>query len=127
MRDTGKGFAIGAAFITVVYMLSFANVAVRAQAPAEMRAAATAQQTSPAADFVPSEVQSLKLQLAQRELNLAQLAQQDALHQLVALGTQIRLENGWPATVQFNPYTLGYVSTVPPNPAAQNLPPAQKK
>jgi len=78
--------------------------------------------------YQPSEVQSLRLQLA---LKNAQLAQRDAadaqqrfqnsLNDLRTEGEKVRTENKWPDTVKFDPSTMTFVE--PPAPAKKEDPP----
>jgi hypothetical protein len=72
--------------------------------------------------FEPTEIQSLRLQIRQRD---AQIAQKDlftanqrfqlTLGELQAEAQKIKTENKWPADVRFNPDTL--VFEEPPKPA----------
>jgi len=77
--------------------------------------------------YSPTEVQGLRLkvaqqaaQLAQRELQLAcsepQQKFQKAIGDLNAEADKVKMENGWPEEVGFNPDTL--VFSVPPPPPA---------
>lgn len=76
--------------------------------------------TPPAAPatYKPTEIQLLKLQVAQKDAQLAQVqlqrAQQTfqgALAQLDTVAGDVKRENGWPKDVQFSPDTLTF--TVP--------------
>lgn len=68
-----------------------------------------------AAALKPTEVQSLRLQVRQKDallakaaLEQAQHAFQQALQDLTAEGERVRVEQGWPAGTQFDPNTLAY-------------------
>jgi hypothetical protein len=79
---------------------------------------------SPAAPskYQPTEVQALKLQVLQRDAQLAQIqlqraqqAFQGALAALDAEAGKVKTENGWPKDVQFSPDTLTFdVPKLPP-------------
>jgi hypothetical protein len=78
--------------------------------------------TSP--KYVPTEVQSLRLQNKQKDAQLAQMrlqqagAQfQQALADLTAESVKVKTENHWPDAVQFNPDTLAF--SEPPAPPAK--------
>ena len=85
--------------------------------------------------YSPTEVQGLRLkvaqqaaQLAQRELQLAcsepQQKFQKAIGDLNAEADKVKTENGWPKEVGFNPDTLAF--TEPPPPAPPTPKPAEK-
>jgi len=81
------------------------------------------------ADYTPTEVQSLRLQLAQVKAKDAlaayQVAQQNyqqALAALSAEGERTKKENGWPSTLQLNYNDLTFTEP-PPTPAP--VPPTQ--
>jgi hypothetical protein len=74
---------------------------------------------APAKEYHASEIQSLKIQLAQKDallakanLEQAQRTFQQALTDLNALAQNIKKENGWPEEVQFDPNTTQF-STPP--------------
>lgn len=65
------------------------------------------------AEYTPTELQSLRLQLKQRDAQLAQkdffIAQQNMNAALQALNSEaekVKAANGWPESVQFNQATL---------------------
>src|SRR5882724_8201041 len=65
--------------------------------------------------YNPTEVQQLKLQLKQRDAQLAQVALREAqsnfqqkVKDLMEEGVAIRNEQGWPESVQLNPDALSF-------------------
>ena len=71
--------------------------------------------------YQPSEVQSLRLQLALKNAQLAQRDAQDAnqrfqnsLRDLNVEGEKVRVENKWPDTVKFDAGTMTFVEPPPP-------------
>jgi len=85
-----------------------------------------------ASKYQPTEVQALKLQVAQRDAQLAQIqlqraqaAFQGALAKLDELAGQVKLENKWPAEVQFSPDTLQFET--PPKPPPAPMPSARER
>jgi len=70
--------------------------------------------------YSPTEVQTLRLQVKQRDAQIAQkdaqLAQehfQSVLAALQAEAEKVRVENKWPETVKFDPNSLNFTETVP--------------
>lgn len=93
--------------------LTLIGAAGRAQSPA----------TAAPATYRPTEIQALKLQVLQKDAQLAQVqlqraqqAFQGALAALDAEAGAVKKANNWPADVQFSPDTLTFV--------APQLPPA---
>lgn len=72
--------------------------------------------------YKPTELQALKLQVLQKDAQLAQVqlqraqqAFQGALAALDAEAGKVKVENGWPKDVQFSPDTLTFeVPKLPP-------------
>ena len=67
--------------------------------------------------FTPTEVQSLRLQVRQKDallakanLEQAQRVFQQALTDLTAEGEKVKVEQGWPKDTQFNPNDLSYAA-----------------
>src|SRR5436190_2377129 len=65
--------------------------------------------------YTPTEVQQLKLQLKQRDAQLAQVALREAqsnfqqkVKDLMEEGVAIKKEQGWPESVQMNPDSLTF-------------------
>jgi hypothetical protein len=65
--------------------------------------------------YKPNEIQSLQLQvlqrdaiIAQKDLNAAQAAYQKALTALTDKGNEVKKANKWPDNVQFDPNTLNF-------------------
>ena len=88
-------------------------------------------QAAPAAKFEPTEVQKLRLEVKQRDAQLAQVGLQEAQRQFRAAldnfrneGETVKKENHWPETVQFDPQTLTFKDLPAPKPAEK---PADKK
>lgn len=107
--------------IVVIGLFALTGIAL-AQAPSV---------AAPPSKFEPTEVQRLKLQVAQKDAQLAQVqlqraqvAFQAALAELDAEAGRVKAANGWPATVQFSPDTLTFVEA--PKPTAAPAP-EQKK
>lgn len=105
MRDTRRALAPYTA-IVLIFILFFLWLIGKAQAPAT---------------YKPTEVQQLRLQvkqrdawLAQRDAIEAQRRYQQAVGELNALGEAIRMENGWPESVVFNPDKVEFSQTPPP-------------
>jgi hypothetical protein len=76
--------------------------------------------------YQPTEVQHLKLevaqahaQLAQRDYMAAQKAYQDSMQALQAASDQVKKENGWPETTIFNYDQLTYSAPPPPPPTSE--------
>lgn len=93
--------------------LTFISVAGLAQSP-------PAAPPAPA-KYVPTELQLLKLQVAQKDAQLAQIqlqraqqAFQGALAALDAEAGAVKKENRWPDAVQFSPDTLTFAIVDPP-------------
>lgn len=95
-----------------------------------------AQAPLPAASkYKPTEIQQLKLEVAQKDAQLAQVqlqrAQQvfqSALAKLDDVAGQVKRENGWPEGVQFSPDSLTFIAP-PEQPAPKTptpTPPAKK-
>jgi hypothetical protein len=70
--------------------------------------------------FTPTEVQNLRLQVKQRDAQIAQrdmVAAQEKFQNFLATlqseGEKVRLENHWPDTVKFDPNTLGFTESTP--------------
>lgn len=93
-------------------------------------------QAAAASKYVPSELQLLRLQVKQRDAQLAQIALRDAQRNMqVALqalseeSERVKADNKWPATVQFNFDSMTFVDapavTVPA--AAQPKQPLSQK
>lgn len=91
-----------------------------------------AQATAP--KYTPTEVQSLRLQVKQRDAQIAQrdmVAAQEKFQNFLAVlqseGDKVRLENKWPDTVKFDLNTLGFTETpvVTPNPKPIPVPAKQ--
>jgi hypothetical protein len=83
--------------------------------------------------YNPSEVQTLRLQVKQKDAQLAQLDMQAAterfqvaLNGLQQAGEAVRVENKWPDTVKFDPNTLSFneasAPIVAPTPVATGTP-----
>jgi hypothetical protein len=72
--------------------------------------------------YQPTEVQSLKIQLAYKDVQIAQQQYQAALNALSGTAAAAQKENGWPVTVTLNYAALPAVQFVD-HPA----PPAPKK
>jgi len=92
--------------LIVGFSLLFFMCGVLAQAPSK---------------YQPSEVQSLRLQLALKNAQLAQRDAQDAnqrfqnsLRDLNVEGEKVRVENKWPDTVKFDAGTMTFVEPPPP-------------
>jgi len=90
------------------------------------------QTNPPQTDYKPSEVQMLRLQLAQEKaknaellLTQAQQQYQAAIGNLSSEGEKIKTENKWPPTVQLNFQTLAFSAPPKPPPTAQPTPPKQ--
>jgi hypothetical protein len=93
------------------------SVAVLAAAhPAQQKPAPPA----PPVNYTISEVESLKLQVAQKDVQLAQMNFIGASNAFRATEDAIRKAHGWPDTVTLNPQTLRFQG--PPAPPA--APPA---
>lgn len=112
MRDTRRALAPYTA-IVLLFVLFFLWLIGKAQAPAS---------------YKPTEVQTLRLQVKQRDAWLAQRdaiesqrRYQQAIAELNALGEDIRKENGWPTTVLFNPDKVEF-SAPPANTARPGAP-----
>jgi hypothetical protein len=85
-----------------------------------------AQDAAPKKDYKPTEIQSLKLKVAQQDALLAQKDVQAAQARLnaamTALGAEanaVKKENGWPDDTNFNPDSLTFVAPAPAPPAAK--------
>jgi len=86
--------------------------------------------------FKPSELQLLRLQVKQRDAQIAQIAAQDlnnkfqkTLDELRAEGDKVKAENKWDSTVVFNPNDLTFTKptlTASPTVLPNNQPPAKK-
>ena len=79
--------------------------------------------------YTPTEIQTLRLQVKQRDAQLAQqnvLAAQEKFQAILAglqgYGEAVRVENKWPDTVKFDPNTLSFTDTAQPVPAAKPTP-----
>lgn len=73
--------------------------------------------------FKPTELQSLRLQvkqrdawLAQRDFLDAQRRYQQAVADLTTLGEQVEKENSWPSSVKFDANTLEFAPAAPAAP-----------
>lgn len=84
---------------------------------------AAAQQKPAAKTLEPTEVQHLRLEVAQKDAQLAyatfqqaQVAYQKAVVNLQQLGEQTKRDNKWPAEVTFDLSTLVFTQPVPPAP-----------
>lgn len=112
--------------IVVIGLFALTGITIVAQAPPA---------APPASKFEPTEVQRLKLQVAQKDAQLAQVqlqraqvAFQAALAELDAEAGRVKAANGWPSTVQFSPDTLTFVEAPKPTVAPPVAPaPEQKK
>jgi len=91
---------------------------------------------SPAAPvkYEPSEVEQLRLQLAAKDAQIAQIqfqnAQyvfQQAIARLHAEADKVKAEHKWPAEVQFKPETLTFAVPAPPKPPVPEKKPLEKK
>jgi hypothetical protein len=104
----------------VVLALTLAAFAVWAQLPVQ------------SSKYKPTDLQLLRLQVKQRDAQLAQVALRDAQQQfqstLAALqqeADKVRDENKWPATVQFSPDTVSFSEQpAPATPTTPTTPPA---
>ena len=90
--------------------------------------------TETAKTYTPTEVQSLRLQVKQRDAQLAQQAVLNAQEKFQAIlaalnaeGEKVRLENKWPDTVKFSPDRLDFTEAPAPVPAAKPAVPAPAK
>lgn len=86
------------------------------------------------AKYVPTELQALRLQVAQKDAQLAQVqlqraqqAFQGALAKLDEIAGQVKLENHWAADVQFSPDTLTFEAPKLPAPTPTPAPTPEKK
>jgi hypothetical protein len=84
--------------------------------------------------YTPTEVQSLRLQVKQRDAQLAQQAVLNAQEKFQAIlaalnaeGEKVRLENKWPDTVKFSPDRLDFTEAPAPVLAAKPAVPAPAK
>lgn len=105
--------------IVVIGLFALTGIAMMAQAPPA---------AAPPSKYEPTEVQRLKLQVAQKDAQLAQVqlqraqqAFQAALAELDAEAGRVKVANGWPSTVQFSPDTLTFVEA--PKPSVAPAPP----
>lgn len=73
----------------------------------------------PPVQFPPSEIQSLRLQVKQRDARLAQLASERAMGDLAVECHKVRDDNKWPATVECDFNTLTFIDMKPPTVAAK--------
>src|SRR6266404_7794961 len=78
---------------------------------------------TPPAKYEPTEVEQLRLQLAAKDAQIAQIqfqnAQyvfQQAIARLHAEADKVKAEHKWPAEVQFKPETLTFAAPAPPKP-----------
>lgn len=76
-------------------------------------------QTTADKKYEPNQMQALRLQVKQKDAQIAQIQYQQAqtnftkaLNDLTAEGETIRKENAWPAELRFNPESLQF--TMPP-------------
>jgi hypothetical protein len=69
------------------------------------------------AKYAPSEVQLLKLQVRQKDAQLAQVAAQQAYTALLSEAAAVKRENKWDDKVIFNPESLTF--TDPPAPRTE--------
>lgn len=76
--------------------------------------AAATRETQPDS-YIPSEVQSLRLQVRQKDAVIARLNYESAVNALMSEGEKVRLENHWPDTVHFDFNSLSFVEQ-PPTP-----------
>jgi len=97
--------------IALSFVLSILMMALFAQSPAAP------------AKYEPSEVEQLRLQLAAKDAQIAQIqfqnAQyvfQQAIARLHAEADKVKAEHKWPAEVQFKPETLTFAAPAPPKP-----------
>jgi hypothetical protein len=67
--------------------------------------------------YEPTEVQSLRLQVKQKDTQLAQIAFQRALGALYEEASKVKKENNWPNELVINPDTLTF--SMPPKPPEQ--------
>jgi hypothetical protein len=58
--------------------------------------------------YEPSEVQTLRLQLKQRDTQMAIQVYQGKFNELVAEAQKVKKENGWPDDLKFNADTLQF-------------------
>ena len=70
-------------------------------------------------EYKPTEVQSLKLKVAQQEALLAQAHLNAAITALGAEANAVKKENGWPDDTNFNPDSLTFTAPAPAPPAAK--------
>ncbi|SRR6266436_3718222 len=70
--------------------------------------------------YKPTELQSLRLQVRQKDAQLAQAALQAAqqqfqaaLQNLTAEGEKVKVENKWPSDTQFSPNDLSFSAPAP--------------
>jgi hypothetical protein len=109
--------------------IAFVTLAVSAAWPQEPSKPAPPSKVTATAELKPTEVQSLRLQVKQKDALLAkqrlealqtviQGAQADyqrALQDLTTTADSVKLENGWRADTQFDPNQLTF-SPAPPTP-----------
>lgn len=125
--------AIGAVLLAGISLTAIGAAGLAQSPPAAPPAPAT---------YKPTELQALKLQVLQKDAQLAQVqlqraqqAFQGALAALDAEAGAVKKANNWPADVQFSPDTLTFEvprlpvgqPTPPPAPAPATPTPAGKK
>jgi hypothetical protein len=76
---------------------------------------------TPPPQYMPSEVQALRLQVKQKDAIIAQRDSQEAMSRaqaafaaLLAEGEKIKADNKWPAEVKFDPQGLVFIAPPPP-------------
>jgi hypothetical protein len=116
-RDLAAQWLFALIFVLVFLLATEATMAVRYSR--EMHRGAQ----SPPAKYTPSEIQTLRLQvkqkdamIAQRDYVAAQQRFQGAVNELNAEADRVKTENGWPRTLLFNSDSLLF-SEPPPPPA----------
>lgn len=68
---------------------------------------------APADNFIPNEVQSLRLAVRMKDIQIAQQSLYIAQQGLVNEAEVIHKENGWPPYVVFNLQTMTYINQEP--------------
>jgi len=64
--------------------------------------------------FQPTEIQSLRLQVKQRDAIIARQNYENAVNQIQAEAEKVRKENNWPDTVRFDFNSLTFFDTATP-------------
>jgi hypothetical protein len=78
---------------------------------------------APTPKYQPTEIQLLRLQVLQRDAQIAQMQFYQKVAALQAEGQKVKTENKWPADVRFNPDTLTFEEAPPPPPPKEEKKP----